>query len=65
MNGSYTTIDVPGAFQTNLSGINNSGQIVEVYRDAHGLSHGFLATPTGASVPEPAGLLLLGIARSA
>jgi probable HAF family extracellular repeat protein len=39
--GTFTTIDVPGAFSTDADGINNAGQIVGNYRDAAG-THGFL-----------------------
>jgi hypothetical protein len=42
--GSFTTLDVPGGFDTYPSGINASGQIVGSYIDAGG-THGFLATP--------------------
>jgi len=42
--GSYTTLDVPGAFWSSAEGINDAGQIVGVYFDAGG-THGFLATP--------------------
>jgi probable HAF family extracellular repeat protein len=38
---SFTTIDGPGAHDTNAYGINNSGQIVGVFDD---ISHGFLYT---------------------
>jgi uncharacterized membrane protein len=56
--GSYTTIDVPGATFTSVDGINNVGQLVGHYGDASGNLHAFLVTP----VPEPATLLLLGVA---
>jgi uncharacterized membrane protein len=39
--GSYTTLDVPGAIRTFATGINASGQIVGSYDDAAG-THGFL-----------------------
>lgn len=39
--GSYTTLDVAGAFETHALAINNSGQIVG-YSIAGGLFHGFL-----------------------
>jgi uncharacterized membrane protein len=42
--GSYTTLDVPGAYTTQATGINASGHIVGYYMDANG-THGFLATP--------------------
>jgi WD40 repeat protein/serine/threonine protein kinase len=40
--GSYTTLDVPGALYTYASGINASGQIVGTYYDAAKGIHGFL-----------------------
>jgi probable HAF family extracellular repeat protein len=41
--GSYTTLDVPGAIGSTLvTGINASGQIVGSYGDAGGNGHGFL-----------------------
>jgi hypothetical protein len=55
--GSYTTIDVPGATFTYLDSINNVGQLVGHYIDGSGMVHGFLATP----VAEPS-TFLLGIA---
>jgi len=39
--GTFTPIDVPGAFSTAAEGINNNGQIVGSYRDSVG-THGFL-----------------------
>jgi len=51
--GTFTTIDDPnmaansfGEEYTELSGINNAGQIVGIYSDAVG-SHGFLRSPAG------------------
>jgi len=41
-NGSYTTINVPGATNTSLFGINNLGDIVGDYIDASGATHGLL-----------------------
>ena len=41
-NGSYTTINVPGATNTSLFGINNRGDIVGDYIDASGVTHGLL-----------------------
>ncbi|HBZ70102.1 MAG TPA: hypothetical protein DEP35_10350 [Deltaproteobacteria bacterium] len=40
----YTTVDVPGATGTAVSGINNAGEIVGTYTDGTGF-HGFRATP--------------------
>jgi probable HAF family extracellular repeat protein len=56
--GIYTSFDVPGASNTYARAINNAGAIVGYYTDAAGHDHGFVATPT----PEPATLLLLGLA---
>src|SRR5437588_136280 len=38
----YTTLDVPGSFDTLAQGINASGQIVGSYNDAAANLHGFL-----------------------
>src|SRR5207302_3211005 len=43
----FTTIDVPGATGTTASGINGTGQIVGIYVDTGGLSHGFLRDAGG------------------
>jgi probable HAF family extracellular repeat protein len=45
---SFTTIDVPGATETEASGINNAGQIVGFFRDAGRKLHGFMRTTAGA-----------------
>src|SRR5262245_805700 len=41
---SFTTIDVPGAVQTDATGINNAGRIVGFYHLAaeSGVDHGFV-----------------------
>src|SRR5205807_6203327 len=38
----FTTIDVPGVFDTEPHGINGAGQIVGAFKDTGGVSHGFL-----------------------
>jgi hypothetical protein len=59
----YTFLDDPdaafsnGVQMTQITGINNSGQLSGFYSDANGVLHGFIATP----VPEPASLTVLGI----
>ena len=40
--GRFTTIDYPGAANTDLRGINNRGDISGNYRNADGVFHGFL-----------------------
>jgi probable HAF family extracellular repeat protein len=40
--GTYTQIDVPGAIQTALQGVDNAGDIVGYYEDASATFHGFL-----------------------
>ena len=41
--GAYSTIDVPGAISTNVTGINSRGDLVGVYQDANGRRHGFVS----------------------
>lgn len=41
----FTKIDVPGARLTRPFGVNARGQIVGLFRDASGASHGFLRNP--------------------
>lgn len=41
-NGTYTTIDPPGASEAGAGGINNLGQIVGTYTDQAGAQHGFI-----------------------
>jgi uncharacterized membrane protein len=43
----YVQFDVPSAVLTRPFGVNEAGQIVGVYRDASGFSHGFLREPDG------------------
>jgi hypothetical protein len=40
--GTFTTIDVPGAISTNVTGINPGGDIVGGYISAGSVGHGFL-----------------------
>ena len=61
--GKYTFLDNPaarfhnGVEITQITGINNAGDIAGFYTDANGTFHSFIATP----VPEPASLTLLGL----
>lgn len=68
--GAYTFVDDPleqfdnGVETTEITGINNLGEIAGFYSDSAGVFHGFLACPAGmscsatAAVPEPgAGML--------
>ena len=57
-NGAFSAFNVPfsGAYDTQVEGINDGGQIVGDFIDSNGVQHGFVATPT----PEPSSLLLLG-----
>jgi hypothetical protein len=43
--GVFTTVAIPGEYDTSLSGINNNGTLVGSYVDAAGIEVGFLATP--------------------
>lgn len=64
--GRYSFLDDPseafnnGVEVTQITGINDAGEISGFYSDANGVFHGFVATP----VPEPGtlGLLTLGLA---
>ena len=57
-NGVYHEYSVPGEAETELFGINDSGQVVGYYGDEQGAANGF----TAVAVPEPAawGLILTG-----
>jgi len=64
--GTFTTIDVPGALFTSASGINNDGQVVGFYitDDEEGESHGFLldeGTFTTIDVPDGESTIAWGI----
>jgi probable HAF family extracellular repeat protein len=48
----FTTIDFPGATYTLPHGINAGGQIVGIYHDASGKSHGFLLSDGAFSTVE-------------
>ncbi len=62
--GTYTFLDDPaagfsgGVEVTQITGINDSGEITGFYSDSSGAFHGFVAF---ASVPEPGSMVLLGI----
>jgi PEP-CTERM motif len=62
--GTYTFLDDPnegfnnGVEVTQITGINNSGEITGFYTDANGVAHGFVALQ---GVPEPGSVALLGI----
>ncbi len=43
----FATFDAPGATSTDAYGINDAGQIVGVFHDAGGKTHGFSRTPGG------------------
>jgi Protein of unknown function (DUF3466)/PEP-CTERM motif len=60
----YTYLNDPGAVSVNgivttqITGINNSGEITGFFVNSNGVAEGFVATQ---SVPEPSSVLLLGI----
>ncbi len=62
--GTYSFLDDPneqfdnGVEVTQITGINNSGEITGFYTDQFGAAHGFVAL---AGVPEPSSVALLGI----
>ena len=55
MRGSTNGVEV-----TQITGINNAGEITGFYTDASGVAHGFVAT-----VPEPSSVALLGVGVAA
>ena len=57
--GSFATLDVPGATDTGIYGINNRGDLVGTYWDASGRAHGFLATPERLSITNTGTNLLI------
>lgn len=65
--GMYTFLDDPaeafssGVEVTQITGINNMGDLTGFYSDANGVFHGFLAVPT----PEPATWPLAGLGLAA
>ncbi len=72
--GAYTFLDDPaeafdnGVEVTQITGINNKGELAGFYSDANGVFNGFVACPIGvncAAVPEPASLPLMGFGLAA
>jgi hypothetical protein len=66
--GQYTFLDDPseqfsnaGVEVTQITGVNNAGEITGFYSDANGVFHGFVASPAVTATPEPASLALLSI----
>jgi hypothetical protein len=47
--GSFSTVDVPGSIRTRILGINNQDEIVGMYVDADGVTHGFLTRVSPAA----------------
>jgi len=52
-NGTFTTLDFPGATATQLHGINDSGQVVGLYCASDGTCHGFYYDGTTFTTIEP------------
>jgi len=71
--GQYTFLDDPaeqfhnGVEVTQITGINNVGEISGFYSDPNGVFHGFVACPVGSTctgqsaVPEPVSAMLAGL----
>lgn len=63
--GQYTFLDDPseafdnGVEVTQITGINNAGEITGFYSDANGIFHGFVAS--SEVVPEPSSFALMGL----
>jgi len=47
INGKFTRVDVPGALQTEIHGVNDGGDVVGTYFSSDGRLHGFLLRHTG------------------
>ena len=47
INGKFSTIDVPGATQTEVTGVNDGGDVVGTFATSDGHLHGFLLHHTG------------------
>jgi probable HAF family extracellular repeat protein len=47
VNGKFSTIDVPGAIQTEVFGVNDGGDVVGAFATSDGHLHGFLLHHTG------------------
>lgn len=47
INGKFSTIDVPGATQTEVLGVNDGGDVVGAFASSDGHLHGFLLHHTG------------------
>jgi hypothetical protein len=65
--GQYTFLGDPseqfsnaGVETTQITSMNNSGEITGFYSDANGVFHGFVATPALTPVPEPESLPTAG-----
>jgi hypothetical protein len=47
INGKFTRVDVPGALQTEIHGVNDGGDVAGTYFTSDGRLHGFLLRHTG------------------
>ena len=56
--GLLVTLDAPGSTFTQALGLNNQGQVVGVYLDGGGNSHGFVWTSKGGfqTIDDPKGV---------
>ena len=60
--GVDSTVDIPGAVNSSVLGINDHGWITGSFTDAAGNTHGFIGSPVpDPTVPEPTTLALLGL----
>lgn len=60
LGGVFSSFDPAGSVNTTINGVNDLGQLVGFYTDVNDNVVGFVATPAGTTVPEPASLALLG-----
>jgi len=53
INGTTTTLSIPGAVSSDISGINNSDRIVGGYFDAASIEHGVVVIASNGAVKAP------------
>jgi probable HAF family extracellular repeat protein len=60
--GTYTQIDVPGALNTNVNGLDTAGELVGEYFDASNIQHGFIFSAGSYTTVDYPGSQYTGLA---